>query len=157
MTFYFDGMCDIMHIYTVGARTVTAIEQTGLTSVRVSWTPIPDPSVTGYTVHYLLAGGHGGNGTQTVTADTTNTEITGLINGGTYIFSVATVVNSPNILPGIAENIFTLGMTVMIVDEVHTHSLKFLIHSSTCSQLQILLMVWQLLQSQPQSECPGRQ
>ena len=101
----------------VAARNVTAIEQTGLTSVRVSWTPIPDPSVTGYTVHYLLAGGHGGNGTQTVTADTTSTEVTGLINGGTYIFSVVT--NSTNILPGISEKRFTLGMITNIV-EVHT-------------------------------------
>ena len=97
----------------VAARTITAIEQTGLTSVRVSWTPIPDPSLTGYTVHYLLTGGHGGNGTKTVTADTNSTEITGLINGGTYIFSVATEVNSSNILPVISETLFTLGMTII--------------------------------------------
>ena len=99
-----------IYIYTAGGIALILIEQTGLTTVGVSWIPIPAPSVTGYTVHYLLAGGHGGNETKTVTADTTSTEITGLINGGTYIFSV--VANSTNVFPGVAEKLFTLGMII---------------------------------------------
>ena len=106
-----------IYIYTVGGIAMILIEQTGLTSVRVSWIPISELSVIGYTVHYLLAGGHGGNGTKIVTADTTSTEITGLIYGGTYIFSV--VANSTNIFPGASEKLFTLGMITNIV-QVHT-------------------------------------
>ena len=64
-----------------------------------------------YRVHYLLAGGTGGNGTKTVSGNTASTEITGLTNGETYIISVEAVFSLPIFLPGIsAEKIITLGM-----------------------------------------------
>ena len=63
-------------------------------------------------MYYSLASGNGGNGTKTVAgADTNSTDITGLTNGETYIFSVEAASNLPNVLPGIIlEKNITLGM-----------------------------------------------
>jgi hypothetical protein len=65
-------------------------------------------------VHYLLAGGTGGNGTKTVAADTTSTEITGLTNRETYIISVEVVSMSPGVIPAVTEEIITLGMHFLL-------------------------------------------
>ena len=63
-----------------------------------------------YRVHYLLAGGSGGNGTKTVSGNTTSTEITGLTNGETYIISVDVVSMLPGVIPAVSEEIITLGI-----------------------------------------------
>ncbi|CAI8013530.1 Receptor-type tyrosine-protein phosphatase F, partial [Geodia barretti] len=91
-----------------GARPITSLEQTALTTVRVTWSPTPELPVS-YRVHYLLAGGTGGNGTKTVAADTTSTEITGLTNRETYIISVEVVSSLPDVIPAVAEEIITLA------------------------------------------------
>ncbi|CAI8031931.1 hypothetical protein GBAR_LOCUS18085, partial [Geodia barretti] len=54
---------------TVGA-VITSLEQTAPTTVRVTWSPIPEQLPVSYRVHYLLAGGTGGNGTKTVSGNT---------------------------------------------------------------------------------------
>ncbi|CAI8008398.1 Fibronectin (Fragments) [Geodia barretti] len=84
------------------APIITSLELRAATSVRVQWTR-PELSVTGYIVHYTLAGGIGNDGTQTVSAGSTGTDITGLTGGQTYIVTVEVTSNSPNILPGISE------------------------------------------------------
>ena len=62
----------------------------------------------GYAVHYRLASGSGGDETESVDQDSTSTEITGLTQGETYIFSVA--ANASNQLPGESEEMtITLG------------------------------------------------
>ena len=101
-----------------GARPITSLEQTALTTVRVTWSPIPELPVS-YRVHYLLAGGTGGKGTKTVAADTTSTEITGLTNRETYIISVEVVSSLPNVIPAVAEEIITLGMHFLLP---HSHN-----------------------------------
>ena len=100
------------------ARTILSLEQTALTTVRVTWSPIPELPVS-YRVHYLLAGGTGGNGTKTVAADTTSTEITGLTNRETYIISVEVVSSLPDVIPAVAEEIITLGMHFLLP---HSHN-----------------------------------
>ena len=72
------------------------------------WTPPSDAMVTRYVVHYHLASGSGGDETEPVDQDSTSTEITGLTQGETYIFSVAATAS--NQLPGESEEMtITLG------------------------------------------------
>ena len=54
--------------------------------------------MTGYTVRYRFSSGNGGDGSMTVSRDSTNTEISGLTVGGTYTFAVQTTAS--NMLPG---------------------------------------------------------
>ncbi|CAI8013922.1 Tenascin-R [Geodia barretti] len=92
----------------VGTRPIISLEQTALTTVRVTWSPTPELPVS-YRVHYLIAGGTGGNGTKTVAADTASTEITGLTNRETYIISIEVVSGLPDVIPAVAEEIITLA------------------------------------------------
>ena len=82
--------------------------QTALTTVVVTWTPLPEAMVTGYTVRYRLASGNGGDGTMTVSQGSTSTPINGLTNGETYTFSIEATAS--NMLPGVSEEMtITLG------------------------------------------------
>ena len=90
------------------ARPITSLEQTAPTTVRVTWSPIE--LTVSYRVHYLLAGGTGASGTETVSGNTNSTEITGLTNGETYIISVEVVSGLPDVIPAVSEEIITLGM-----------------------------------------------
>ena len=82
----------------------------------MEWTPPSDAMVTGYVVHYRLACGSCGD--ETEPQDSTSTEITGLTQGETYIFSVA--ATATNQLPGESEE-----MTIITPREwlqlVHFH------------------------------------
>ena len=85
--------------------TITELRQTALTSVTVQWTAPPGALVTGYIVRYHFASG---NGTMTVSQDSTNTKISGLTIGETYTFTVETTAS--NMLPGeSAEVPITVG------------------------------------------------
>ena len=111
-------MGNLLNCIAVGVRPITSLRQTALTTVQVSWSPIPELPLSGYRVYYSLTSGNGGNGTKTVAgADTSSTEITGLTNGETYIFSVEATSNFPNALPRtVEEKNITLGMIL------HTHN-----------------------------------
>ena len=77
------------------------------------WTPPSQAMVTGYVVHYRLASGSGGDETEPVDQDSTSTEITGLTQGQTYIFSVAATAS--NQLPGESEEMtITLGESLTL-------------------------------------------
>ena len=106
----------------VGTRPIISLEQTAPTTVRVTWSPIPEQLPVSYRVHYLLAGGTGGNGTKTVAADTTSTEITGLTNRETYIISVDVVSMSPGVIPAVTEEIIILGMHFLLPYSHNTHT-----------------------------------
>ena len=83
--------------------------------MRVWWTR-PELSVTGYMVHYTLAGGIGSDGTQSVGAGSTGTEITGLTGGQTYIITVEVTSDSHNILPGVSD-----GMNITLREFIATY------------------------------------
>ena len=69
--------------------------------------------MTGYVVHYRLASGSGGDETEPVDQDSTSTQITGLTQGETYIFSVAATAS--NQLPGESEEMtITLGESLTL-------------------------------------------
>ena len=71
------------------------------------WTVSLTPSVVGYKIHYSLSGGSE-SVTGILSSTSTSTDITGLINGGTYNFSVEIIIS--NVLPGISEErTITLG------------------------------------------------
>ena len=75
------------------------------------WTPPSDAMMTRYVVHYRLASGSGGD--ETEPQDSTSTEITGLTQGETYIFSVAATAS--NQLPGESEEMtITLGESLTL-------------------------------------------
>ena len=98
-------------ISAVASPTITSLEQTDLTTVRVTWTP-PQYHVTGYRVKHLLASQTGSSGIETLSAEATSTNITGLSNGGTYIVSVEAISKSSLIVSGASKMlIITLGMT----------------------------------------------
>ena len=69
-----------------------------MNSVTVWWTAPPGALVTEYTVRYRFSSGNGGDGSMTVSQDSTNTDISGLTVGETYIFTVQTTAS--NMLPG---------------------------------------------------------
>ena len=72
------------------------------------WTHPSDAMVTGYVVHYRLTSGSGGDETEPVDQDSISTQITGLTQGETYIFSIA--ATATNQLPGGSEEMtITLG------------------------------------------------
>ena len=54
--------------------------------------------MTGYTVRYRFTSGNGGDGSMTVSQDSSNTDISGLTVGETYTFTVQTTAS--NMLPG---------------------------------------------------------
>ena len=87
---------------SVAAPTITSLQQTAPTAVKLTWCRLSELSVTGYIVHYGLAGG-GGDGRMDVDSGPATTEISGLTNGQTYTFSVEVISDSPNILPGVSE------------------------------------------------------
>ena len=75
------------------------------------WTSPLEAMVTGYVVHYHLASGSGGD--ETEPEDSTSTQITGLTQGETYIFSVAATAS--NQLPGESEEMtITLGESLIL-------------------------------------------
>ena len=77
------------------------------------WTPPSDATMTRYVVRYRLASGSGGDETEPVDRDSTSTEITGLTQGETYIFSVAATAS--NQLPGESEEMtITLGESLTL-------------------------------------------
>ena len=77
------------------------------------WTPPSQAMVTGYAVYYRLTSGSSGDETQPVDQDSTSTEITGLTQGQTYIFSVAATAS--NQLPGVSEEMtITLGESLTL-------------------------------------------
>ena len=95
---------DLLNSTAVGVRPITSLRQTALTTVQVSWSPIPELPLSGYRVYYSLASGNGGTRTKTVAgADITTTEITGFTNGETYNISVEAISNLSNVLPGVPE------------------------------------------------------
>ena len=110
---------DLLNSTAVGVRPITSLRQTALTTVQVSWSPIPELPLSGYRVYYSLASGNGGTRTKTVAgADITTTEITGLTNGETYNISVEAISNLANVLPGVPEmRVITLGMPLSFVVE----------------------------------------
>ena len=64
--------------------------------------------MTEYTVRYPFSSGNGGDGTMTVSQDSTNTDISGLTVGETYTFTVKTTAS--NMLPGESAGVsITLG------------------------------------------------
>ena len=72
------------------------------------WTLPSDAMVTGYVVHYCLTSGSGGDETEPIDQDSISTQITGLTQGETYIFSIA--ATATNQLPGGSEEMtITLG------------------------------------------------
>ena len=135
---------------TATVSTVTELRQTALTSVMVQWTPPPGAVVTGFTVRYRITmSGNGSDGAMPVSQDSTNTEISGLVTGGTYIFTVE--ASASNMLPGVSEEMsITLGEWCQLVHSRHSYF-------SPSMQVQTLLKVWWLLQNHPQSQCPGGQ
>ena len=100
-------------ISAVASPTITSLEQTDLTTVGVTWTPPQyHVIVTGYRVKHLLASQSGSSGIETLSAEATSTNITGLSNGGTYIVSVEAISKSSLIVSGASKMlIITLGMT----------------------------------------------
>ena len=108
---------DLLNSTAVGVRPITSLRQTALTTVQVSWSPIPELPLSGYRVYYSLASGNGGTRYKTVaSADITTTEITGLTNGETYNISVEAISNLSNVLPGVPEmRVITLGMPLSFV------------------------------------------
>ena len=106
-------------ISAVASPTITSLEQTDLTTVRVTWTPPQyHVIVTGYRVKHFLASQSGSSGIETLSteatlsAEATSTNITGLSNGGTYIVSVEAIFKSSLIVSGASKMlIITLGMT----------------------------------------------
>ena len=63
-------------------------------SVNISWTPPSDPSqVSGYMVVWRLNGSSTIDGNVTVGKDVTSANITGLMQGTTYVFSVVSQEN----------------------------------------------------------------
>ena len=87
---------------TVVSPIITSLELRAPTTVRIWWIR-PQLSVTGYVVHYSLGGGIGSDGNKSISAGSTGADITSLVSGQTYIFSVEVISNSPNILPRVSE------------------------------------------------------
>ena len=94
--------------------TITSIELSSPTSVRVSWTAPPEELVTEYTVLYRLANGERYK-TEMVPSDLTSIEISGLTNTETYTFSVAGTTSLPNVILRISEE-----MTITISGWMYT-------------------------------------
>ena len=85
--------------------TLDTIVQTAPTSVRVTWTAPPGVTGTRYRVHFYTSGG---SETMTSIYNSTMREISGLMFGRTYIFSVEAIAS--NRLPSMSEErIITLG------------------------------------------------
>ena len=64
--------------------------------------------MTEYTVRYRFSSGNGGDGSMTVSQDSTNTDFSGLTIGETYTFTVQTTAS--NMLPGESDEMpITLG------------------------------------------------
>ena len=111
----------------VVAPIIISLELRAPTTVRKWWIR-PQLSVTGYVVHYSLAGGIGSDGNKFISAGSTGADITSLVCGQTYIFSVEVISNSPNILPRVSERwnitlheLFLLHVASML----HTSDLSF--------------------------------
>ena len=94
--------------------TITSIELTSPTSVRVSWTAPPEVLVNEYTVLYRLANGERYK-TQMAPSDSTSIEISGLTNTETYTFSVAGTTSLPNVILRMSEE-----MTITISGWMYT-------------------------------------
>ena len=91
--------------------TITSIELSSPTSVRVSWT---EELVTEYTVLYRLANGERYK-TEMAPSDSTSIEISGLTNTETYTFSVAGTTSLPNVILRMSEE-----MTIIISGWMYT-------------------------------------
>ena len=103
------------------APTITSVELTSPTSVRVSWTAPPEEElVTEYTVLYRLANGERYK-TEIAPSDTTNVEISGLSSLETYTFSVMASTNLPMAIRGVSgeRNITILGMFMYATSVLH--------------------------------------
>ena len=112
-------------------RPITSLEQTALTTVRVTWSPIELPVL--YRVHYLLAGRR--SGTKTVGGNTTSTEISGLTNGETHIISVEAISGLPDVILADIEEIITLGMHFIPPTPITQAETLTLTHPLTHTQL----------------------
>ena len=95
-----------------------------MNSVMIRWTAPPGALVTGYIVRYRLASGNGGDGTMTVSQDSTNTETNYLTVGETYTFTVETTAS--NMLPGVS-----VGVSIT-VGEWHINYSSFISSLSHC-------------------------
>ena len=115
----------VIHVSTtaVATPTITSLEKTGLSTVRVTWTP-PQYPVTGYKVKYL-ASESGTSSIKTLGSDATSTNITGLKNEETYIFSVQAISQSSSVVSGVSEEMnITLGTTFFSPPQLtHSHKL----------------------------------
>ena len=94
--------------------TITSIELSSPTSVRVSWTAPPEVIVNEYTVLYRLANGERYK-TEIAPSDSTSIEISGLTNTETYTFSVAGTTSLPNVILRMSEE-----MTITISGWMYT-------------------------------------
>ena len=97
---------------------VTAV-QSGLTSIRVSWTPV-DGS-TGYMIFYNSTGGHSGN--VIVEETTTSHTLTGLYNGQIYSLSVSSMLHDLRSIR-VYANTVGLSKLLMIVSQKLSFSLQ---------------------------------
>ena len=84
--------------------------KTGLTSIRVTWTP---PSPLGNTTGYRISYTGGGGSSDSVVVDGGNNNshnLTGLTNGETYTISVMGTASSSSVLPSAPVEAGAVGL-----------------------------------------------
>ena len=94
MLIIIDANSSIIFLAQINIRVISVVTDVSSTSVRVTWTPLNEPVVDHYTVHYTLVGSGGRrrqvcSGTVIFPASASSGVVSGLQEGQQYQFSVS--------------------------------------------------------------------